>query len=166
MKRMISVVCVALMLCIPSLARDRSEKEAERAALIKAVNECNFNVTVIKNIPQSNNDAVKYYDGDGYIIRVRGNDAVIFIPGINKGGYMQFGGGNSGTKAAELVEATCELKSHKGKTWKFVLKEKENVHSEITLLVAENGSVRISVDKLPMTHFAFYGEASVPVTMY
>lgn len=162
MKKLLVIMCAALIACLPCASRDKSKKEAERAALISAINERNFNVEITQNIPKVSGEAVEQYTGDGYIIRVRGEKATLFIPGVNKGGSMQFGGGTTGLGAAELVEATCELKSHKGKTWKYVLKQINSANNEITLLVSENGSVRVSVDRPPMTHFAFYGDASVP----
>lgn len=161
MKRLIVILFAAFVAFLPCTAKDKTRKEEERAALINAFNERNFDVMVVRSIPKTSGEAVEQYTGDGYVIRIRGDKASLFVPGVNKGGGMQFGGNAAGAGAAELVDASCVLKEHKGKYWTFVLTQTEVVPNVVTLKVNENGSVRISVDRMPMTRFSFYGDATL-----
>lgn len=162
MKRLFIYICCAILACAPCMAKDKSQKKAAQEALVAAINASNFNVTLTQNIPKTSDEPIVQFTGDGYIIRIRGNKATLFIPGVNNGGTMAFGGNYEGLESPELVDASCELKSHKGKIWTFVLKQLENASNEVTLKVSDNGAVRVTVDRMPMTHFSFYAEASIP----
>ena len=151
---MFFIFCAAFLACMPCIAGNRSENETDHDALAKAITENNFNVIIKQTVPKTSAEAVQHYDGGTFVIRVRGDHATAAFP--KAAGRSEPGG----TEGAIIFETTCELKSHKGKVRKYILKPVYGLFQYVYLQVTDNGTARVSVSG--WSRDVWMGEAVVP----
>lgn len=140
----------------------KKDKDAQHRAIVEKIESGNFDIIITQNVPKTSNERVTYYSSGEYNILVRGNRAICFIPGVFKGGTTVFGGDDTLASPTEIVEMSCEKVSLKKISHTYRLKNSDGeALYDVTLVVSENGTAKITVDRMPMIHFKFYGEISI-----
>lgn len=162
MRRLVTLLLCLACLCATAYGQRKSkaDKEAERLEIVKAIQSQNFNVVLTRNVPRNSNEPVQNYPAGQFTILVRGDEANVYIPGVNNGGIATFGGGNVG--GVEVVRMSCRKVSEKKGVHTFVLRNLAGKASyEIKIRACENTCADIIVDMQPTSRWKFYGEIAV-----
>lgn len=135
----------------------KMRKEAEKAKIKAALDADCFNVILTQNVPQRD-ETVVYYPAGEYIIRIRGDKAEVFMPGVTTAGQMEFGGRDV-IGASEPVPMTIFKKTIRKKLHEYIFRSNYGYSWELTVRANENGSASLRIVRQPMGHYlGYYGE--------
>lgn len=143
-----------------SRAERKAMRQAELAEVKTALEADNFNLVLTRKVPKPRQAEIRYDDGR-FVIRVRGDRAETFIPGVVTQGFAVFGG-NVADTPVELVTFSCERLSCAKGVYTYVLKSDRGNNFEITIRASENTTAQITVVKKPMDMEKYSAEVLAP----
>lgn len=147
MKRLSLLFILALLTSFRAVSADYSAVIDSRV----------FKLLIIQSLPSNTGEEPIYYDGQAYYIKFNADTAVLFIPGVNSGGFAEFGGRNTESMSAETCVMKIKSAERKRKSTRFILESLDGkIIYNVQARVNDNGTADITVRHSTYSgHFKF-----------